>query len=317
MANNLQVWEVAEPYLDLHCLLGEGPYYEEATHSLRFVDIRQHRIHTVDLAAGPESLKTLELDVPVSVTVDIEGVDPRDKIVVGLKYGLAVLDRKTGQYEYLQKFSAGEGLAQSKAPVDYERVRGNDGAADPHGRFWLGAMTDFNLGDFQPEGGLFRIDTGGKASTLIRPDLTIPNALGFSPDNRTLYFTHTTDDAVYAFDYDLEDGHLSNERVVYRHTAKGSPDGFRVDVEGNLWHAVYGSGRVLKISPKDGSILGEVRLPTNNITCTQFVGTELFITTAEDEAAEGGETSKALGGAVFRVDVGVKGLPLFKYKLSV
>lgn len=166
-------------------------------------------------------------------------------------------------------------------------------------------------------GALFCIEAGGKASTLIRPDLTIPNALGFSPDNRTMYFTHTADNAVYAFDYDPANGDLSNERVVYHHTGRGSPDGFRVDVQGNIWHAFYGSGRVLKISPTDGSIIGEIRLPTNNITCTQFVGTELYITTAADEEAEGGETSKALGGAVFRVDVGVKGLPLFKYKLNV
>lgn len=152
MAANVQVWEVTEPYLDLHCLLGEGPFYEEATHSLRFVDIRQKRIHTINLAAGPSSLHTLELDSPVSVTADIEGVDPRDRIVVGLKYGLAVLDRKTGQYEYLQRFNGGAGLSKSSTPVDYERIRGNDGAADSLGRFWLGSMTDFDLGDFQPEG---------------------------------------------------------------------------------------------------------------------------------------------------------------------
>lgn len=165
-------------------------------------------------------------------------------------------------------------------------------------------------------GALFVIEAGGKASTLIRPDLTIPNALGFSPDNRTMYFTHTVDNAVYAFDYDPTNGDLSNERVLYKHTGPGSPDGFRVDVEGNIWHAFYGSGQVLKISHKDGSILGEIRLPTNNITCTQFVGTELFITTAADEEGEGGETSKKYGGGLFRVDVGVKGLPLFKYKLN-
>ncbi|CAK7228031.1 rRNA-processing protein cgr1 [Sporothrix bragantina] len=318
MADKIQVWEVTEPYLDLHCLLGEGPFYEESTHSLRFVDIRKEHLHTIDLAAGPSSLKTLQLDTPITVTGDIEGVDPRDKIVAGLKYGLAVLDRKTGQYEYLQKFSEGkEGPVYPKTPVDFERVRGNDGAADPHGRFWLGSMTDHGLGEFQPEGGLFLIEAGGKASTLMRPDLIVPNALGFSPDLRTMYFTHSTDYKVYGFDYDPVDGKLSNERVVYHHTAKGAPDGFRVDVEGNIWHAFYGSGQVLKISPKDGSVLAEIRLPTNNITCTQFVGTELFITTAEDDAAEGGERSKALGGALFRVDVGVEGMPLFKYKLNV
>ncbi|CAK7275451.1 rRNA-processing protein cgr1 [Sporothrix epigloea] len=320
MAHPRQVWEVVEPYLDLHCLLGEGPFYEETTHSLRFVDIRKHQLHTVDLAAGPASLVTLQLDTPVSVTADVEGVDPRDTIVVGLKYGLAVLDRRTGQYEYLRKFSdssSSAGSVEAQTPVDFERLRGNDGAADPHGRFWLGSMTDFGYGAFQPEGGLFCFDAGGKAGSLVRPDLTIPNALGFAPDLRTMYFTDSTANAVYGFDYDPVDGRLSNERVVYQHTAAGSPDGFRVDVDGNIWHAIYGTGQVLKISPLDGSILAEVRLPTINVTCTQFVGTKLFITTAEDDAAEGGERSKALGGNLFCVEVGVEGMPLFKYKLNV
>ena len=310
---DIQVWEVTEPYLDLHCDLGEGPFYEEETHSLRFVDIISHRIHTVDLAAGPSSLHTLQLDTPVGVTADIEGVDARETLAVGLKYGLAILDRKTGKYEYVYKFADSAKPQSVVTTTDFERTRANDGAADPHGRFWLGFMTDFNLGAFQPEGGLALFGPSSK-NDLFKAGLTIPNALGFSPDNRTLYFTHTTANKVYAYDYDLATGATTNERVVYTHTGPGAPDGFRVDVEGNLWHAFYGGGCVLKIDPATGSVLGKVVLPTNNITCTQFVGTELFITSAKDDAAEGGEQSKALGGAVFKVDVGVKGLPLFKYK---
>lgn len=154
MAAELQVWEVQEPYVDAHCLLGEGPFYEAETNSVRFVDIRRRQLLSVDLTAGPASLQVLQLDVAISVTADIRGVDPREQIAVGLKRGLALLDRKTGKYEYVRRFGDCKntsGSADADA-IDYERVRGNDGAADPHGRFWLGTMTDFNLGDFQPEG---------------------------------------------------------------------------------------------------------------------------------------------------------------------
>jgi sugar lactone lactonase YvrE len=138
----LQTWKAEKPYLNLHCALGEGPWYEKATNSLRFLDIINKKIYTVSLDKGPESLTTITLDSPVGVTCDIEGVDPQEKILVGLKYGLAVLDRKTSKYEYISKFNE----------TDNERLRGNDGAADPQGRFWIGAMTDFGLGDCQPEG---------------------------------------------------------------------------------------------------------------------------------------------------------------------
>jgi len=144
---SFQEWRVTEPYLDLHCQLGEGPYFEKATNSLRFVDIKNKEIHTVSLTEGPGSLKTLKLDVAPTVTANIEGLDSQDKILVGLKYGLALLDRKTGRYDYLTRFATDD--AEAKAA---ERTRSNDGAVDPHGRFWLGTMTDFGLGDFKPEG---------------------------------------------------------------------------------------------------------------------------------------------------------------------
>lgn len=135
-----------------------------------------------------------------------------------------------------------------------------------------------------------------------------------------MYFTHSTDRKVYAWDYApapaaaADDGALSNKRVFYTHDGKGEPDGFRVDTEGNLWHAVYGEGRVLKISPQ-GQLLGEVRVPTLATSCVQFVGTELFITTAQLGEDEGTEEQRELGGALFRVDVGARGLEPFEFKL--
>lgn len=156
-AENFQQWTVDEPYLNIHCKLGEGPYYEKATNTLRWVDIINQRVHTVSLTDGPESVRTIQLDTPVGVTADVEGVDPQEKILVGIKYGIALLDRKTGKYEYIARFSSADGQ-------DNERLRSNDGAVDPHGRFWLGNMTDFNKGEFQTEG----------KSSLCRP---IPSEL--------------------------------------------------------------------------------------------------------------------------------------------
>lgn len=139
----IRQWHVAAPYINAHCELGEGPYYEKQTNSVRFVDIKKKQLLAVSLDDGPGSLKTLQLDVPVAVTADLEGHDPHDKILVGLKYGIAVLDRTTGKYEYVARFASDN---------DNDRLRANDGAADPHGRFWLGTMTDFGLGPVQPEG---------------------------------------------------------------------------------------------------------------------------------------------------------------------
>jgi sugar lactone lactonase YvrE len=144
-SQGLQQWHVSAPYLETHCSLGEGPYYEPATNTLRFVDIIKKQLHTVSLTTegtDTSSLKTLQFDEAITVTADIDGRDPQETLLVGAKQGLAVLDRKTGKYEYVTKFE------DEKA----ERIRSNDGVVDPNGGFWLGTMTDFGRGPFQPEG---------------------------------------------------------------------------------------------------------------------------------------------------------------------
>lgn len=42
--------------------------------------------------------------------------------------------------------------------------------------------------------------------------MTIPNGLGFSPDNRTLYFTDSPTSTIFQFDYDAATGTLTNRR---------------------------------------------------------------------------------------------------------
>ncbi|KAJ2892537.1 hypothetical protein MKZ38_009659 [Zalerion maritima] len=362
----------ASPFLSLGCLLGEGPYYESATQTLRFVDIKKKQVHTVPVTipiASASDVKTLSFDIPVTVTADITGVDPCDRILVGAKYGVAVLDRNTGGLDWVARWA-------ESGDKDNERLRSNDGGVDPNGRFWVGTMTDFGLGDFQPEGRFQNIsrhnDSGASylhvlaavlaASTLswsaimqferrrtgsdkkyspqnprlegsvftiptdpkysprrvFRSGFTIPNTVGWSPDGMTMYITHSSARTIFAYSYDPAVGSVSpeSERIFYSHPGAGEPDGFRVDTEGNLWHAVYGEGKVLRITP-EGKVTGEVRLPTANITCVEFVGTELFITSAADEGAQMGPVSKEMGGAIFRVDVGARGLDRFKFKLDV
>ncbi|KAF5129959.1 Regucalcin [Metarhizium brunneum] len=297
----MQHWTVAAPWLDLHCSLAEGPFYEKGTDSLRFVDIKKKRVHTVSLSRGLSSLHTIQLDICPTVTADIEGVDPRERILLGVKYGLAGLDRETGAYEMLARFN----------DPDNERLRSNDGAADPHGLFWVGSMTDFGQGEFQPEGSLFRFSKDGKEEMV--KGLTIPNSIGWSPDNKTMYYTHSKARQIFALDYNAVSGAVSDHRLFYKHPTSGEPDGFRIDVDGNLWTAVYGESKVLKINP-EGKVIGQVTLPTRNITCVQFVGTELIITSAADEDGED-KTSRDYGGALFRVDVGTTGLELFKFRM--
>ncbi|KAF4622803.1 hypothetical protein G7Y89_g14222 [Cudoniella acicularis] len=298
-------WTVTEPYLNIHCELGEGPYYEAERNTLRFVDIKKKRLHTVDLTIGPSSLKTLQLDMPVGVTADIEGVDSSKTILVGGKSGVYTLDRETGKYEFLKRYYDTEERD--------ERLRSNDGAVDPKGRFWVGTMNDFWVGEPQPEGTLFRFDSDLSRHSF-KSSLVIPNSIGWSIDHKTLYLVNTTEGHILAFDYDPETGDISNERTFWQHDGPGGPDGFRIDEHGYIWQAMYGESCVYRISP-EGKVVGKVTYPTRAITCPVFIGTELWVTTASNENDDDVE-SKKYGGGIFRVDVGVRGLQEFKFKLD-
>jgi sugar lactone lactonase YvrE len=81
-----------------------------------------------------------------------------------------------------------------------------------------------------------------------------------------------------------------------------------MDTDGHIWQAIYGEGRVLRISPK-GKVVGEIKYPTNAITCPLFIGTELWVTSGSG----GGEKYR---GGVFKVDVGIGGLKPFNFRLE-
>lgn len=300
-----KVWEVREPWLDIHCALGEGPYFEAATNTLRFVDIKKKKLHTVGLAEGPRSLKTLDLSMPVGVTADIEGVDSSKKILVGGKNGVYLLHRETGKLELLNRFY--------DSYANDEKMRSNDGAVDPQGRFWIATMNDFWVGPPQAEGTLFRFNND-LTRDVIQEYLTIPNSVGWSRDQKTLYFTHSTERCIYAWDYHAASGSLSNKRKFWKHDGPGEPDGFKVDTEGHIWQAIYGESKVLRISP-EGKVVGEIRYPTRAITCPVFVGTEIWVTSASEEDEKEVESAK-YGGGVFKVDVGIGGLKDFKFRLD-
>lgn len=300
-------WVVTEPYLTLDCGLGEAPFYERSSHTLRFVDIVKDKVHVIDLNRGPSSLQSFDVDA-VSTTADIDGVD--DEIIVGAKHGFALMQRSTGRLEYIKNV-----WDERDGPGKDRWMRMNDGAVDTNGRYWVGAMNDPKVRAPSNEGVLFRLDPDLKLHRMIK-QVSIPNGMGWSADDKTFYFTDTPTGNIFMFDYDASTGNLSNRRVFFHVDDENAvPDGFAMDVEGCFWVALCGGGKVIRVS-KEAKIVGEIILPTRMITCPGFVDEDLFITSAEEEDPEQFPDSVKLAGSLFRVNVGVPGLPLHKFKRS-
>lgn len=197
-------------------------------------------------------------------------------------------------------------------------MRFNDGAVDCRGRFWAGAMPDQLLvRDAGREGCLFRLDADLSVHRVLARVGT-PNGIGWNAANTVMYWTDSVDGIIYAFDFDAETGALSNRREFWNARTAGwaadvDPDGLVVDVEDCVWTALWKGSRVLRINP-EGVVVGEVVLPTAYVTCPVFVGSDLVITTARDPSVQEGGTKR--GGDVYRVHVGVRGLPKYEFAMS-
>lgn len=106
--------------------------------------------------------------------------------------------------------------------------------------------------------GVFRY-AGGKLATVIK-DLTRPNGIAFSPDEKSLYISNSDEKHKVWMKYDVNaDGSVSNGRIfadVTAETEAGVPDGMKVDSQGNVYGT--GPGGIWVFSP-DGKHLGTIK----------------------------------------------------------
>ncbi len=169
-----------------------------------------------------------------------------------------------------------------------------------------------------PSGALYRVSPEGTCAR-IRTNVIIPNSLAWSPDSRTMYFADSVRDVIWSFDYDLQAGEMSNERVFVDGAANpGYPDGSCVDAEGCLWNAEYGGWRVVRYTPA-GKIDQVIELPVQNPTCCCFGGSDfgtLYITSAAQQLNADELHRQPLAGSVLAVRPGVKGLAEARFGVS-
>lgn len=102
-------------------------------------------------------------------------------------------------------------------------------------------------------------------------------------------------------------------RVIFR-ADNGVLYGHCQDEEGCIWVANHGAARVWRVSPQ-GNVLAEIVLPTRCVTGVEFAGTQLFITTMVELEPDEYPWSIVHQGALFMVDVGVRGRLLKKMHL--
>jgi len=126
--------------------------------------------------------------------------------------------------------------------------------------------------------GVFRF-ANGKLTAVIK-DLTRPNGIAFSPDEKVLYISNSDEKKRIWMRYDVKaDGSVENGKVFADVTAEpeaGLPDGMKVDSKGNVYGS--GPGGVWIFSP-EGKHLGTIKTPEGAANCAWGDdGKSLYIT---------------------------------------
>ena len=150
--------------------------------------------------------------------------------------------------------------------------------------------------------GVYRLDPQSGALALLIDSLPGPNGLAFSPDERTLYIVASRAEPREIRAYDVIEGErLANERVLINAGPGGTPDGFRVDADGNLWCG-WGMGSAeldgVRVFNPQGAPIGHIRLPERcaNVCFGGPKRNRLFMAASHSIYALYVNTQGALGG---------------------
>jgi len=291
--------------------IGEGPHWEESTQTLLYTDMWAGDAHRLNPVTGE--------DTQLHVGDDVSFIIPRARggYVASRDRAIGVLDWTTGKFEEL-------------ARVDQLRkdVRINDGKCDPAGRLWTGTMQALHTtsASFALDHVLYSLDTNHVLKSH-KHNVGLSNGLAWTGDKKTMFYSDSVPRVVYAYDYDVTTGEMSNERTAVSlakkpgddPTVTGITDGISIDADDKLWVALFGAGKVVRFDPETGKELLTVSFPTASHTTSCCWGgpnlDELYVTCSRNPfgltvPAE----QSADAGCVFRVTgLGVRGRAAYTY----
>lgn len=279
-------------------ILGEVPLWCGRSRRLWWIDVRRPALQYYEPATKKHAAQRLHPDMVTGAIALCE----QEGFVLATSSGVYLYDPATGQAPTL--------IANPENNKPGMRL--NDGKCDRRGRFWVGSMHDTRR---DPVGALYRLDADHRCHAML-DGFVLPNALSWSPDDRTMYFADTHNQIIWAFDYDIEDGAISNRRVFKDWTHQlGRPDGATVDDQGYVWNCMVATGHLVRLTP-DGRVDRTIQLPVTNPTCPAFGNDNLdrlYITSHSQRFTPEQQAREPLAGSLLALDVGVRGLPEGRY----
>ncbi len=271
---------------------GEGPFWDDRTDRLLFVDALAGSVISVD-TAGVAARHHLPSPAVTVIRRRTSG-----GYAVATEHDIAICD---------ESFSTCQSIAQVIADP---ALRTNDGGCDPLGGFIIGTMA---YEQTPGAGSVFRVGPDHRVTRLLG-GVTISNGVQWSADGTRVFYIDTPTRRVDAFDVDPATGAWSGRRPHIRIDREdAAPDGMAADEEGGLWVALWGAGAVAHYDAA-GRHVETIDVPgvTQVSSCT-FGGSDrnvLFITTSRENLAP---TEEPLAGAVFAFQTNFRGAALAEF----
>ncbi|SOE18334.1 sugar lactone lactonase YvrE [Hoeflea halophila] len=271
------------------CRLGEGPTYDPHTGTAWWFDIVGRKLIAYKFASDEATMH--ELPVMGSVLARVDNA----RQIIATETGLQLRHVTTGELELITPIEA-----------DNAQTRSNDGRVHQSGALWIGTM---GKNAEKHAGAIYHVARG--AVTRLYPDISIPNAICFSPDGALAYFTDTMDGRLMRVAIDPETGlPTGSPDVFHDHRGEdGGLDGAVCDADGTIWNARWGGGRVDAYAP-DGTRIRSLQVPPGQATCPAFVGENrdrLIVTSAREGLSTEQLADDPDAGSTFLLDHPVKG----------
>ena len=186
----------------------------------------------------------------------------------------------------------------------------NDGKVDRRGRFFAGTMDSQESG---PNGALYRLNPDFSVAK-VETGIIVSNGPCWSPDDKTFYFADSWSGEIWAYDYDIHTGSLSNRRTFVKVNTSngGAADGSTVDAEGCVWNANVYDSKLYRYTP-EGQIDRIIEMPVKKVTSVMFGGPNmdvLYVTSMAKPPLPRFPGDGVLRGSLFAITgLGIKGVP--------
>jgi sugar lactone lactonase len=279
------------------CHLGEGATYQIRNNTAWWFDILEGKLFEDHLSSGRITVHQLGRMASALAYIDLA----RQLIVA--EDGL-----------YIRNIADNAMTLYCPLEADNPVTRSNDARVHPSGTFWISTMGR----NGEAKAGTIYALHRGELQRLF-PNVSIPNAICFSPDGSIGYFADTHEKTLYRVSLDQRTGLPRSAPEILMHCSGiGGPDGAVVDADGQIWNARWGGGCIDVYSPF-GVHLRSLHVPARQSSCPVFVGTDLsrlLVTSAWQGMDEAARAADPQAGCTFLLDAAARGLIEHHVKLT-